>query len=249
MVARRSNRSRHQEDDPVTVPSRYLLATAFGLWLAHPTLAKEPPRYKDVSAAPSANQQTADAIAARLRQSATLRGFTIDVTYQGGTAELSGAVADVGQRDEAVRLVAGVAGVDHVMSRLSVKGDEAVLRVQAPIPPPRELPPIPAVVAPGGPEPIGIPAGPAGSAIAGISDVNPPPLPAYAWPTYAPYNNYSRVAYPEVYPPQAWPFVGPFYPFPKVPLGWRSVKLEWEDGHWYFSKVANSHDFWRVRYW
>ena len=52
-----------------------------------------------------------------------------------------------------------------------------------------------------------------------------PPLPPYAWPTYAPYNNYSRVAYPTLYPYEAWPFIGPFYPFPRVPLGWRSVPL------------------------
>ena len=74
-------------------------------------------------------------------------------------------------------------------------------------------------------------------------------MPPYSWPTYAPYNNYSRVAYPELYPYQSWPFIGPCYPFPKVPLGWRSVKLEWQDGHWWFSKTATNHDWWRLRYW
>ena len=80
-------------------------------------------------------------------------------------------------------------------------------------------------------------------------DLNPPQMPPYAWPTYAPYNNYSRVAYPEAYPYNAWPFIGPCYPFPKIPLGWRSVKLQWEDGHWWYSKVATNHDWWRLRYW
>src|SRR5262249_60546956 len=80
-------------------------------------------------------------------------------------------------------------------------------------------------------------------------DLNAPKMPPYAWPSYAPYNNYSRVAYPESYPYNAWPFIGPMYPFPKIPLGWRSVKLEWQDGHWWFSKVATKHDWWRVRYW
>jgi hypothetical protein len=81
------------------------------------------------------------------------------------------------------------------------------------------------------------------------SATQPPPLPPYAWPSYAPYNNYSRVAYPTVYPYESFPFIGPFYPFPKVPLGWRSVTLSWEDGHWWLGRNACGHDWWRVRYW
>jgi len=80
-------------------------------------------------------------------------------------------------------------------------------------------------------------------------DLNPPQMPPYAWPTYAPYNNFSRVAYPLAYPYQSWPFIGPMYPFPKIPPGWRSVKLEWQDGHWWFSRVATKNDWWRVRFW
>ena len=83
----------------------------------------------------------------------------------------------------------------------------------------------------------------------GYYDVNRPPMPPYAWPTYAPYDNYSRVAYPLAYPYQSWPFIGPCYPFPKVPLGWRKIKLELEDGHWWYSKVGNAHDWWHLRYW
>ena len=44
--------------------------------------------------------------------------------------------------------------------------------------------------------------------------------------------------YPQTYPYNAFPFIGPFYPFPKVPLGWRKVVLEWEDGHWYYGKLV-----------
>ena len=80
-------------------------------------------------------------------------------------------------------------------------------------------------------------------------DLYPPKLPPYAWPTYAPYNNFSRVGCPEYYPADAFPFIGPVSPFPKVPPGWRSVKLEWNDGFWYFSKLATKHDYWRLRYW
>ena len=59
----------------------------------------------------------------------------------------------------------------------------------------------------------------------------------------------SRVAYPQAYPYNAFPFIGPYYPFPKVPLGWRKVTLEWEDGHWYLGRNSAPHDYWRVRFW
>ena len=29
------------------------------------------------------------------------------------------------------------------------------------------------------------------------------------------------------------PNIGPFYPYPQVPLGWRRVSLEWDDGWWW----------------
>jgi hypothetical protein len=83
----------------------------------------------------------------------------------------------------------------------------------------------------------------------GPYDCLDPKMPPYAWPTYAPYNNFSRVAYPLAYPYASWPFIGPFYPFPKVPPGWRSVRLDWEDGYWWFSKTACKHDWWHLRFW
>ena len=83
----------------------------------------------------------------------------------------------------------------------------------------------------------------------GAHALAPPSLPPYAWPTYAPYNNYSRVGYPEEYPHAAFPFIGPFYPFPKVPLGYRAIKLEWEDGHWWYGRNKTRRDFWSARYW
>ena len=58
-------------------------------------------------------------------------------------------------------------------------------------------------------------------------------LPNYAWPGYAAYPNYAAVTYPQQYSPTAFPYIGPFYPYPQVPLGWRRVSLEWDDGWWY----------------
>lgn len=60
-----------------------------------------------------------------------------------------------------------------------------------------------------------------------------PYLPNYAWPGYAAYPNYAAVSYPQQYSPSAFPYIGPFYPYPQVPLGWRKVCLEWDDGWWF----------------
>ena len=57
-------------------------------------------------------------------------------------------------------------------------------------------------------------------------------VPGYAWPSYSAYPNYASLSYPRQYSPQAWPYIGPFYPYPQVPLGWRKVSLEWDDGWW-----------------
>ena len=61
-------------------------------------------------------------------------------------------------------------------------------------------------------------------------------------PSYAPYPNMSAVGYPTAYPWQAWPNIGPFYPYPEVPLDWRAVTLRWDDGIWWldFKKLLHS---------
>lgn len=67
----------------------------------------------------------------------------------------------------------------------------------------------------------------------GAPHYDSPNLPNYAWPGYAAYPNYAALTYPQQYSPTAWPYIGPFYPYPQVPLGWRKVSLEWEDGWWF----------------
>jgi hypothetical protein len=68
-------------------------------------------------------------------------------------------------------------------------------------------------------------------------------MPGYAWPSYASYPNYAALSYPQQYSPSAWPYIGPFYPYPQVPLGWRKVCLEWDDGWWFldFSDCGANH--------
>jgi hypothetical protein len=60
-----------------------------------------------------------------------------------------------------------------------------------------------------------------------------PQMPNYAWPGYAAHPNYGALTYPQQYSPTAWPYIGPFYPYPQVPLGWRKVSMEWKDGWWF----------------
>jgi hypothetical protein len=222
-------------------------------------------------AATPANREVAAAISDALRQAGKagqLRHYNIDVAVKDGTAELGGTVASQQQREDVLRLVKGVAGVSRCVDKMALLAPSPITQVQAtgpaapvpqppaagapvPAPPPAEAapPPMrePLAAPPGGviPEPVPIFAAPMPSPY----DLNPPQMPPYAWPTYAPYNNYSRVGYPLAYPYQSWPFIGPCYPFPKIPPGWRSVKLEWEDGHWWFSKVATQEGWWRLRYW
>lgn len=79
---------------------------------------------------------------------------------------------------------------------------------------------------------VGTPLPVAYSGSVGITTDNPQ-MPGYAWPAYASHPNYAAVQYPRQYSASAWPYIGPFYPYPQVPLGWRRVTLEWDDGWWY----------------
>jgi hypothetical protein len=80
-----------------------------------------------------------------------------------------------------------------------------------------------------GPAPMGhVPA-----AIGQSVSYDNPQMPGYAWPSYAAAPNYAALTYPRQYSASAWPYIGPFYPYPQVPLGWRKVTLEWDDGWWF----------------
>jgi hypothetical protein len=82
-----------------------------------------------------------------------------------------------------------------------------------------------------------MPEGPAG--MPGATSTAMPRNPNYAWPSYAPYPNFSAVGYPTAYPWQAWPNIAPPYPYPEVPLDWRAVTLRWDDGIWWLDFKKN----------
>jgi BON domain-containing protein len=251
----------------MTRRSRILAAAVLGLCAGYPATGRAadlppatslPPVPAALAVAEPARPDVAAAISDALRQAGQaglLRYYNVEVAVKDGTAELGGTVANAQQREHVLMLARGVAGVSRVVDKMTLLAPGAIAQVQATAPaaaPAQAAPPpirealVPAAP-PAGiiPEPVPTFAAPMPSPY----DLNPPRMPPYAWPTYAPYNNFSRVGYPLAYPYQSWPYIGPFYPFPKIPPGWRSVKLEWEDGHWWFSKVATKCDWWRLRFW
>jgi hypothetical protein len=207
--------------------------------MAGPALAQQP--NSPATSSPTANQTLADSIANRLRATKVAAGAEVAIVAQDGTVTLTGTVRSPAQHADVVREVRGVSGVTIVRDGLK-NGDVAQVQGSEPIPLP---------LAPVGPPPLNPVVEPAPLGIPGqyCADQGAPNLPPYAWPTYAPYNNLSRVAYPASYPYNAFPFIGPYYPFPKVPLGWRKVTLEWDDGYWYIGRNSAPHDYWRVKFW
>ena len=85
---------------------------------------------------------------------------------------------------------------------------------------------------------------PTHAAQAGHQIYNQPNMPDYAWPTYAAPGNYSAVTYPSQYDASAFPYIGPYHPYPQVPLGWRSSTLEWDDGNWNLTFDSRTDRWW-----
>jgi hypothetical protein len=233
--------------------------------------------------AASYNQATADAVATALRSSSNLSPFRIEIETRDGLATLSGSVATLAQKAEALDRARCVSGVVGVIDRLNVVTDSRVRTVQYQVS--GGQPGFPG--GPGGPggeviydghampnvgmnpgmvnggmmnggmmnggmvngmaggDPASMPGmdggpapeGPAG--MPGASMTAMPRNPNYAWPSYAPYPNFSAVGYPTVYPWQAWPNIAPPYPYPEVPLDWRAVTLRWDDGIWWLDFKKN----------
>lgn len=205
------------------------------------------------------NQQTAERIAQALAAN-QLSGLDIEVRYNSGVATLSGKVPHPQVAAIAHQVTSTVPGVQQVNNQLLVPGPGQGGPQAGPQFPggpaagqPGQLTPVshqrmipgnPAMLAAGaaagamgmaaGGMGMGPGPGPHGHGAHGPSHLayDLPNLPNHAWPTYASYPNYAQVAYPQEYSASAWPYIGPFYPYPQVPLGWRQVQLEWDDGAW-----------------
>lgn len=179
------------------------------------------------------NQKTAEQIAQSLK-SAGLSGYDIEIRYQNGVAQLAGAVASPQQRAKAGQVVQRIPGVRSVQNMLSVAGQRRPRSVT----PAASWQPNPGMA----PAPQMMMAH--GGAGARQTVHNQAHLPEHAWPSYASYPNYAQVAYPKQYSASAWPYIGPFYPYPQVPLGWRQVQLEWDDGYWNLNFRPRTEKWW-----
>lgn len=201
------------------------------------------------------NQQIADDVAAALRSVPALSGQQLSISAKDRVVTLSGSVANAAQRSAAIERVRYLPGIDTVLDGILVTNDDSVQPTQyqqvathggmhggygggsivdgmpigggstfggAPM-----GAPMMGDAGMGGP----LPEGPAG--FGGGTQASMPGQPNYAWPSYAPYPNFSAVGYPTAYPWQAWPNIGPIHPYPEVPLDWRAVTLRWDDGIWF----------------
>lgn len=213
------------------------------------------PGMNPASQAGGSNQRVAEQIAQALAAN-RLNGLDIEVRYNAGKATLSGPIPHPQVAMIAHQLAASVPGVLQVDNRLQVVGmpgqpggfpgtghqGQDVMPVSH--------------QAPGGMHPVMMAGGAIGGMAAGAMGMAPggmgsgagphahgagnpshmaydlPNLPNHSWPTYAAYPNYAQVSYPKEYSASAWPYIGPFYPYPQVPMGWRQVQLEWDDGAW-----------------
>lgn len=227
------------------VRALFPIAAAAGLWLTGDAAAQQPAPLPTAVANP--NQTLADDVAYRLRATSAADGAEVRISAQDGTVTLVGTTQNSAQKARILHEVRGVKGV--ILVRDGLLDGSAIVQVQDQGPIPAPVPPMP--LAPLGPPPANPIVEPVPLGVPGqySPEMTAPNLPPHAWPTYAPYNNVSRVAYPTAHPYNAFPFIGPYYPFPKVPLGWRKVTLEWEDGHWYLGRNSAPQDYWRVKFW
>ena len=198
------------------------------------------------------NQATANAVASALKASPSLSAYRLAIETNRGVVTLNGSVSNAAQKRDAVALVGKVKGVSGVIDQIQV-ADSRVRPVQyqtamnggrfghpgnsggmiesAPMEG-GAITSAPTIMAPDGSP---LPEGPAGAG-SGAANLNPP---NYAWPSYAPTGTFSAVGYPTAYPWQAWPNIGPFYPYPEVPQDWRAVTMRWDDGIWWLDFKKN----------
>jgi hypothetical protein len=198
----------------------------------------------------------ATGVAENLRSSGRMKGYSVGVESRNGRVILKGRVASEEQRQTAISIAQETEGVADVADQMTIGAPTAAKKTilasssnssrasaaQGQIAPgqqaqPRGFAPASrtvdasggAMVGGGAPIPAYVPGVGGGVAPARYDS---PYLPKHAWPAYAAYPNYGAVTYPKQYSPTAWPYIGPFYPYPQVPLGWRKVTLEWDDGWW-----------------
>jgi len=216
--------------------------------------------------APVSNQKMAEACAKALK-SAGLTGYDMEIRYQNGTVQLNGSISSPQQALEVEQVLARVPGVRGINNQLKIRREKQPMSrrpmprqelARQPMPRPqmarqRPMPrqPMPGqAIQPavawqnGGGQVVAPAAYMHGGPGAQHTEYNNANLPDYAWPTYASYPNSAQITYPKQYSASAWPYIGPFYPYPQVPLGWRKATLEWDDGYWALNFNSRTDRWW-----
>jgi hypothetical protein len=216
----------------------------------------------------SANQHAANEVAAAIAREVTDRGYTVSLDVRDGVVTLRGVAASPCQLSRIHQAVRSRPFVKQIVNEMKVGGRNSIQLagyqegMPADVPAPIPQAPNGQALTPVTPE-FTHPQG-------GAPQYDAPFMPPFAWPSRAPYPNYSAVQYPKVYPNTAWPHIGPFHPYPEAPLDWREVtlkshaglhlfhtenepppewskvKLRWDDGHWYLNFC---HKWWGGRSW
>lgn len=191
------------------------------------------------------NQQMAEQIAKALGP-VLASAHDVEIRFKNGTAILQGAVGSPREKQMATQIaqrVPGVRSIDNRLQLIQAAPQQASMiqptnyaNYQAPHPGQGGHPAMAPHPGPGGAPQPGL--GPANSVY------NSPHLPEYAWPSYANHPNYAQVSYPSEYSASAFPYIGPFYPYPQVPLGWRAAQLEWDDGSWKLNFRPRTERWW-----
>ncbi len=202
----------------------------------------------------------AEQIATELRDSGQLKDYSVGVKYRNGTVWLSGRVTSDQQIEAALGVLSNLEGIEQIVNNLSVSGSglkqSAARRTSYTSGESAAAPAVATQMAADGAE--AVPAGyhrlmgkhkymrPMAMYGGAAAPAQPPAydqphMPNYAWPSYAASPNYAALTYPKQYSATAFPFIGPFYPYPQVPLGWRKVSLEWDDGWWFLDFKDRGH--------
>ena len=218
-----------------------------------------------VPTAQAANQQVANDIATVIAATIPEGGYTVDLEFHGGVATLRGSVSSQSQMKQVLDAVRSNKLVGRVANEMKIGGDSVKPAGYQDTPQAQPMPGMAGAaasgqaLAPASPE-FRFPSG-------ATPQYDMPFMPPFAWPARAPYPNYSAVQYPKKYPSKAWPYIGPFTPYPEAPMDWREVKmytlaglnplsvfqadkqppaewqcvsLKWDSGHWYL----RFHDNW-----
>ncbi len=178
------------------------------------------------------------------KSSGTLRHFELDISTVEGEVWARGHVANAQQKQHVLQSIQRTSGVRKVVDDITVTDQSSVQPASGERPVGSSMPVV-------GGTPAGVPrafapsmltsgqcatpsydgGGAAGGPVpmhngpsygAGVPRYDQPNMPNYAWPSYAAYPNYAAVTYPKQYSASAWPYIGPFYPYPQVP--WDGAK-------------------------